>query len=64
LSGLKWLLKKCTVNRKTAARTASSPWTMVATLNTHPGRTEAVASGTASMKPLPPMIAMPQNTAQ
>ena len=45
LSGRKWLLKKCTVNRNTTARNASSPWKIVATLKTQPGRNAAEEAG-------------------
>ena len=63
-SGRQWLLKKCTVNRKPAARTASSPWKMVATLKTHPGRIDAVKVLNHSIAPLTPMMVTPQNGAQ
>ena len=64
LSGRKWLLKKCTVKRNTAARNASSPCAIIATLNTQPGRKAAVSAGNHIMKPLAPMIVTPQNGAQ
>ena len=64
LSGRKWLLKKCTVKRKTAARNASSPCAIIATLNTQPGRKLPVSDGNHIMKPLTPMIVTPQNGAQ
>ena len=43
---------------------ASSPWKMLATLNTQPGRNWAVKLVNHSMKPLTPMMVTPQNGAQ
>ena len=57
-------MKKWTVKMKTTARTASSPWITVAMLKTQPGRTFEKTVGNQSMRPDPPMIPMPQKTAQ
>jgi hypothetical protein len=63
-SGLRWPLKKWIVKMKTTARSASSPCTRSATLNRSPGRNRAQNFGAQRISPEPPMIPMPQNTAQ
>jgi hypothetical protein len=49
---------------KPTASSASSPWIMSAMLNTQPGTSLENVSGNQSRRPEPPMIAMPQKTAQ
>ena len=44
-SGRPWVLKKWTVKMKPVASSASSEWTMVATLNAQPGRKHAEEFG-------------------
>ena len=63
-SGLKWPLKKWIVKMNPTASRASSPCTSSAAEKTRPGTTFANSSGNQSISPEPPMIAMPQNTAQ
>ncbi len=46
------------------ASSASSPCTSDAMLNIHPGRNFAKKTGNHSSSPEPPMIAIPQKTAQ
>ncbi|OQC19507.1 MAG: hypothetical protein BWX71_02612 [Deltaproteobacteria bacterium ADurb.Bin072] len=64
LSGTKCVLKKWTVKMKSAASSASSECTRVATLSTQPGTMYDESSGFHSSAPEPPMANMPQNTAQ
>ena len=64
LPGRKWVLKKWTVKMNPEASSASSLWTMIATLKTQPGRNLPKNSGNQSIRPDPPMANMPQNTAR
>ncbi|MBK6980898.1 MAG: hypothetical protein IPH30_04835 [Betaproteobacteria bacterium] len=63
-SGRRWPLKKWMVKMKPTARSASSPCTTVAMLKIQPGRKAANCTGNQSMRPEPPMMNMPQKTAQ
>ncbi|MBK9675758.1 MAG: hypothetical protein IPO82_11250 [Betaproteobacteria bacterium] len=63
-SGRRWPLKKWKVKMKPTASSASSPWTSVAMLNIQPGRKLAKNTGNHSSSPDPPMMNIPQNTAQ
>ena len=64
LSGLKCVLKKCIVKINPTAKSASSPWIMVAILMIHPGKNRVKNSGNQRTSPVEPMIATPQNTAK
>src|SRR4029079_6672296 len=63
-SGRRWLLKKWIVKMNPTASSASSPCTSSAMLTSHPVMPRANATGNQSSRPEPPMIAMPQKTAQ
>ena len=64
LSGRMWPLKKWNVKMKPTASSASSPWISAAMLNIQPGSTWEKNTGNQSSSPDPPMIIIPQNTAQ
>ena len=57
-------LKKWMVKMKPTASSASSPWISIAMLKIQPGTTVANTVGNQSIRPDPPMMNMPQNTAQ
>ena len=63
-SGRRWLLKKWIVKMKATASRASSPWIRSATLKSHPGRIFENSHGNQSRSPEPPMMNIPQKTAQ
>ena len=63
-SGRRWPLKKWNVKMKPTASSASSPCTSAAMLNIQPGRSLEKNTGNQSSSPDPPMISIPQNTAQ
>ncbi len=63
-AGRTWPLKKWKVKMKPTASSASSPCTSAAMLNIQPGRSFEKNTGNQSSSPEPPMITIPQNTAQ
>ena len=63
-AGRTWPLKKWNVKMNPAASSASSPCTSAAMLNIQPGSTLEKNTGNQSRSPEPPMMNIPQNTAQ
>ena len=63
-SGRRCPLKKWMVKMKTTASRASSPWMIRAMLKSQPGSRCEKTTGNQSISPDPPMIPMPQKTAQ
>jgi len=57
-------LKKWIVKMNPTANNASSPCTSRAMLNIHPGSSFEKNNGNHSIRPEPPMMAIPQKTAQ